>query len=226
VSDRIEEIAKRANVPEGFVRQLVAAGALPSDDGELGSSRAVRRARLLWSWTAAGLSVETVLGLIDKGALSLAFLDAPVMALPERLDRSYEELAAERGAPMSLVQALHQSLGFAPPEPGDMAGEDDVTMLEVARLFRGAGATDDATQRLLAGYADNLRRRKRINPPVSTSANADGRHPRATRPSRLDHPRRVLPSVQVRGTRHTARRHLEWPRVRARAARDAAGPRK
>jgi hypothetical protein len=47
VSDRIEEIAKRANVPEGLVRQLVAAGALPSDDGELGSSRAVRRARLL-----------------------------------------------------------------------------------------------------------------------------------------------------------------------------------
>jgi adenylate cyclase len=158
VSDRIEEIAKRANVPEGFVRQLVAAGALPCDEGELGSSGAVRRARLLWSWTAAGLSVETVLGLIDKGALSLAFLDAPVMALPERLDRSYEELAAERGEPMSLVQALHQSLGFAPPEPGDMAGEDDATMLEVARLFRGAGATDDATLRLLAVYADNLRR--------------------------------------------------------------------
>jgi hypothetical protein len=85
-------------VPEGFVRQLVAAGALPSDEAELGSSRAVRRARLLWSWTAAGLSVETVLGLIDEGALSLAFLDAPVMALPERLDRSYEQLAAERGA--------------------------------------------------------------------------------------------------------------------------------
>jgi adenylate cyclase len=158
VSDRIEEIAKRANVPEGFVRQLVAAGALACDEGELGSSGAVRRARLLWSWTAAGLSVETVLGLIDKGALSLAFLDAPVMALPERLDRSYEELAAERGEPMSLVQALHQSLGFAPPEPGDTAGEDDATMLEVARLFRGAGATDDATLRLLAVYADNLRR--------------------------------------------------------------------
>ena len=39
-----------------------------------------------------------------------------------------------------------------------MAGEDDATMLEVARLFRGAGATDDATLRLLAVYADNLRR--------------------------------------------------------------------
>jgi len=50
--------------------------------------------------------------------------------------------------------------------------------------------------------------------------------PRETRPSRLDHPRRVLPAAQARGTRHTARRHLEWPRVRARAARDAAGPRR
>ena len=37
------------------------------------------------------------------------------MALPERLDYSYEQLAAERGVPMSFLQALHQSLGFAPP---------------------------------------------------------------------------------------------------------------
>jgi adenylate cyclase len=158
VSDRIQEIAERANVPEGFVRQLVAARALPGEEGELGSPQAVRRARLLWSWTAAGLYVETVLALINKGALSLAFLDAPVMALPERLDRSFEQLAAEREVPMSFVQAVHQSLGFAPPEPGDRAGEDDATMLEVAELFRGAGVGDDATLRLLAVYADSLRR--------------------------------------------------------------------
>jgi hypothetical protein len=35
---------------------------------------------------------------------------------------------------------------------------DDAAMLEVAGLFRGAGAADDATLRLLAVYADNLRR--------------------------------------------------------------------
>ena len=119
---------------------------------------AVRRARLLWSWRQAGLTVETVIALVNRGALSLAFLDAPVMDLPERLDRSYEQLAADRGVPMSFVQALHQSLGFAAPEPGDRAGEDDATMLEVAGLFRGAGVGDDATLRLLAVYADNLRR--------------------------------------------------------------------
>jgi adenylate cyclase len=158
LSDRIQEVAERANVPEGFVRQLAAAGALPGEEGGLASGGAVRRARLLWSWTAAGLSVETVLALIDKGALSLAFLDAPVMDLPERLDRSYEQLAAEREVPMSFVQALHQSLGFAPPEPSDRAGEDDATMLDMAGVFRGAGVGDDATLRLLAVYADSLRR--------------------------------------------------------------------
>ena len=140
------------------MRQLVAADALPGEKGELELAAAVRRVRLLRSWTAAGLSVETILTLVNRGALSLAFLDAPVMTLPERLDYSYEQLAAERGVPMSFLQALHQSLGFAPPEPGDRAGEDDETMLEVARLFRGAGAADDATLRLLAVYADNLRR--------------------------------------------------------------------
>jgi adenylate cyclase len=158
VSDRVQEVAERANVPEDFVRQLVSAGALPGEEGELELAGAVRRVRLLRSWTAAGLSVETILTLVNRGVLSLAFLDAPAYALPERLEYSYQQLAADHGVPMSFLQALHQSLGFAPPEPGDRAGEDDATMLEVARLFRGAGAADDATLRLLAVYADNLRR--------------------------------------------------------------------
>jgi hypothetical protein len=54
VSDRIQEVAERANVPEGFVRQLVAAGALPGEEGELELAGAVRRVRLLRSWTALG----------------------------------------------------------------------------------------------------------------------------------------------------------------------------
>jgi hypothetical protein len=97
VSDRIREVAERANVPETFVRQLVAAGALPSEESELELAGAARRMRLLRSWTAAGLSVETILTLVNRGALSLAFLDALVMALPDRLDCSYEKLATDHG---------------------------------------------------------------------------------------------------------------------------------
>ena len=157
MSYRIREVAERANVPEGFVRRLVAVGALPREEEGLGA-REVRRARLLHSWEAAGHSVETITELVERGALSLAFLDAPVMETPERLDRSYEQLAADRGVPPALVQALHQALGFAPPDPADRAGEDDGTMLDAAELFRGAGVGDEATLRLLAVYADSIRR--------------------------------------------------------------------
>ena len=154
---RIREVAERANVPEDFVRQLIDLGALPGEEAGLGAPE-VRRSRLLHSWAAAGLSVETILALVDRGALSLAFLDTPWMERPERLDRSYRQLAADRGVSLELVQALHQALGFAPPEPGDRAGEDDTTMLDIVELFGGAGGGDDATLRLLAVHADSLRR--------------------------------------------------------------------
>jgi adenylate cyclase len=157
MSYRVREVAERAAVPEAFVRRLITAGALPAEEQGLGS-REVRRVRLLHSWEAAGLSIETIVALVERGALSLAFLDAPVMDTPERLDRSYAQLAADRQVPLALVQRIHQATGFAPPEAGDRAGEDDATMLEVAELFRGAGADDDATLRLLAVYADSARR--------------------------------------------------------------------
>jgi hypothetical protein len=35
VSNRIQEVAERANVPEDFVQQLVAGGALPGEEAEL-----------------------------------------------------------------------------------------------------------------------------------------------------------------------------------------------
>ncbi|MDF2746556.1 MAG: hypothetical protein K0S98_840 [Propionibacteriaceae bacterium] len=39
------------------------------------------------------------------------------MALADRLDCSYEKLATDHGVTMSFLRALHQSLGFAPPDP-------------------------------------------------------------------------------------------------------------
>ena len=80
------------------MRRLIAVGALPGEEAGLGS-REVRRTRLLHSWEAAGFSVETIVALVDRGTLSLAFLDAPVMATPERLGRAYPQFATARGVP-------------------------------------------------------------------------------------------------------------------------------
>jgi hypothetical protein len=46
---------------------------------------------------------------------------------------------AAAGLPVETILAL------VDPEPGDRAGEDDATMLDIAELFRGAGGGDNTT---------------------------------------------------------------------------------
>ena len=159
------------------MRRLVEAGALPGEEAGLGP-REIRRVRLLHAWAAAGLSVERIVELVDQGALSLSFLDVPVMATPERLDRSYRRLAGERGVPVAFLQAVHQALGFAPPEPDDRAGEDDLVVLEIAELFRGVGIGDDTTLRLLpctpTACGGSPRPRRSSTRPTSSAACGPG----------------------------------------------------
>ena len=152
-STPLDEVARRANVPIEFVRRLAALGALSEDlpgavKGELG------RVRLLFAWSQAGFPPETIMRLVDQKALSITFLDAPSVRGPGRLDRPYEDIAAERGVPESLVERLHESIGFEPPNPHDRAGEDDLALLAVLELFRSVGVPDEAVIRLFAVYAD------------------------------------------------------------------------
>ena len=119
--------------------------------------RQLGRVRLLYAWSQAGYPPETIMRLVEKKALSITFLDAPALAAG-RLDRRYEDIAAERRVPESLVDRLHESIGFEPPNPNDRAGEDDLALLDVMELFRSVDVPDEAVVRLFAVYADALRR--------------------------------------------------------------------
>ena len=155
-STQIEEVSRRANVPIEFVRRLVALGAL-SEDLSMAVQNELGRVRLLHAWSQAGFPPETIMRLVDKKALSISFLDASVQAA-RRVDRHYEDIAAERGVPESLVERLHESIGFEPPNPYDRAGEDDLALLDVMELFRSVDVPDQAVVRLFAVYADAVRR--------------------------------------------------------------------
>ena len=155
-STQLDEVARRANVPIEFVRRLAALGAL-SDDLSTAVKRELGRVRLLYAWSQAGYPPETIMRLVEKKALSITFLDAPALAAG-RLDRRYEDIAAERRVPESLVDRLHESIGFEPPNPNDRAGEDDLALLDVMELFRSVDVPDEAVVRLFAVYADALRR--------------------------------------------------------------------
>jgi adenylate cyclase len=152
-STPLDEVARRANVPIEFVRRLAALGAL-SEDLPTAVKRELGRVRLFHAWSQAGFPPETIMRLVDQKALSITFLDAPSVQGPGRLDRPYKDIAAERGVPESLVERLHESIGFEPPNPHDRAGEDDLALLAVLDLFRSVGVPDDAVIRLFAVYAD------------------------------------------------------------------------
>jgi class 3 adenylate cyclase len=143
-------------VPIEFVRRLLSLGAL-SEDLSIAVQRELGRVRLLYAWSQAGFSPETIMRLVDHKALSITFLDAPALAVG-RLDRRYEDIAAERRVPESLMERLHESIGFEPPNPHDRAGEDDLALLDVMELFRSVDVPDEAVVRLFAVYADALRR--------------------------------------------------------------------
>jgi adenylate cyclase len=155
----VDELTDQAEVDTDFVRRLIELGALERKEGaEPYGNADIRRVRLLASWEAAGLSVEAIMRVVEKGDLSLSWLDTPVMTRAERLELTYGELCAEEDVPLDLVQALQEALGFAPPDPGDRVREGDRELVRLVRTFLSVGASREPTLRLFRVYADSLRR--------------------------------------------------------------------
>jgi hypothetical protein len=98
------ELAGRARVAPELVGRLVELGILRPGDGEapfgLGD---VRRVRLADACERAGLS--------------LAFLDLVSIAGRPLTETTYEQLCAEQGLPVALVQRIHEPRGWGGPSP-------------------------------------------------------------------------------------------------------------
>jgi adenylate cyclase len=152
-----EEVASRAGVEVGYVRRLAELGALEGREGGYVDAD-VHRVALLHAWEAAGLTAESILAAVRRGALSFSFLETPGWTMPERPDRTYRELSELRGIPPSLVLGLHEALGFQPPSLDDPVRQDDLVMVELAATLLEAGASEAAVRRVFHLYADNLRR--------------------------------------------------------------------
>jgi adenylate cyclase len=153
----IHQVAERAGLEREYVLRLIELGALHR--GENGyEERDVHLVVLLHRWEEAGLSVDSILTAVETGVLTLDFLKTPAWNLPEPLALTYREFAKEQEIPLDLLHAVHEAIGFAPPDPDDRVRPDDAVMTEVARTILGIGASTDTVRRLFRVYADNLRR--------------------------------------------------------------------
>jgi|SRR5438094_2445832 len=153
----LEEVASRAGVDEEYVRRLDELGALEGQ-GERYVEEDVHRVALLRAWEAGGLSPKSILTAVQQGELSLSFLQTPGWALPERPDLTYRGLSEQHRVPLSLVLGLHEAMGFQAPDPDERIRQDDLVMVELARVVLEAGASEAVIRRMFHLYADNLRR--------------------------------------------------------------------
>ena len=153
----LAEVASRAGVEDAYVRRLAELGSLEGQCDGYGEQD-VHRVALLHAWEAAGLSPESILMAVRQGELSFSFLETPGWALPGRPDRTYLELSEQQGVPLSLILGLHEVIGFQAPGPDERVRQDELVMVELARTFLEAGASEAAVRRVFHLYADNLRR--------------------------------------------------------------------
>jgi adenylate cyclase len=153
----IEQVADRAGVDQEYVRRLIELGAIHAEETGYEEPDA-HLVALLHTWEEAGLSPQSILTAVKTGVLSLDFLKTPAWNLPEPLAQTYHDFAEEKDIPLHLLRAVHEAIGFAPPDPHDRVRPDDVVMTELVRTILDIGASEETVRRLFRLYADNLHR--------------------------------------------------------------------
>jgi adenylate cyclase len=159
------ELAGRARVAPELIDRLAALGILTPGDGEAPYTPGdVRRVRLADACERAGLSLDGIGAAIAAGRLSFAFLDLVSLAGQPLTETTYEQLCAEQGLPMALVQRVHEASGLGRPQPGDPIHPLDRDLLGSARMGSMLGLDDGVLIRVARVYGENLRRIAQAEP--------------------------------------------------------------
>ena len=121
------ELAERAGVTPGFVRRLGDLGIIvPVEGGEDYPASDARRVRVAQACDRAGLPLDGIGKAVAEGRLSFAFLEASQYEWAGFSGKTYRQVCDELGLSMGLVRGIHQALGWAPPDEGDIVREDDL----------------------------------------------------------------------------------------------------
>jgi adenylate cyclase len=153
------EAAERAGVAVDDVSRLVEVGIITPQEGDRFSAGHVRRAQLAQSLATAGIPLDGLGASIQRGEVSLDFLDAPVYERFSLLSTvSFQELSERTRVPLPLLMVMREAAGSTPPTPEDLVRDDELTIAsflegQVAASFRPA-----AIERLLRVQGDSLRR--------------------------------------------------------------------
>jgi adenylate cyclase len=159
VSHTRQEAAQRAGVSVTRLNQLVELGILvPNDDDQL-SSGDIRRAGLVQSLEDAGVSLDGLAATLQRGELSLAFMDSDVFERFSSLSpMTFAELSEKTGVPVDLLMIIREASGSAQPTAQDRVRDSELAVVPFLEIQVAEGFRPIAIERLLRATGDGLRR--------------------------------------------------------------------
>jgi class 3 adenylate cyclase len=139
--------------------RLVDLGILAPEDEDRFSSGDVRRVLMAKSLEDAGIALEDVASAIQRGALSLDFLDAPSFERFAHLSaESFQQVSDRARIPLELLTSLREAVGMALPSPDDRLREDEMAIVPFIELQIAEGFRPAAIERVLRVQGDSTRR--------------------------------------------------------------------
>jgi len=154
-----EEAAERAGVKPSYRARLADLGILAPDEPDRCSPGDVRHALMARSLEDAGIPLEGVADAIRRGALSLAFLDAPAYERFAALGaETFQQVSDRTGIPLELLMVIREAIGLAQPSPDDRLRDDEMAIVPFIELQLAEGFRPAAIERLLRVQGDSTRR--------------------------------------------------------------------
>jgi adenylate cyclase len=153
------EAAQRAGVEPSYLGRLVDLGILTPNELDRCSPGDVRRALMARSLEDAGIPLEGVADAIERGALSLAFLDtASYERFAALAAETFQQVSDRTGIPLELLMVVREAIGLAQPSPDDWLRDDEMAIVPFIELQLAEGFRVAAIERLLRVQGDSTRR--------------------------------------------------------------------
>jgi adenylate cyclase len=134
-------------------------GILAPEEPDRFSPGDLRRVLMAKSLEDAGIPLDGLGAAIQRGALSLAFLDAASYERFAALGaETFQQVSDRTGIPLELLMVIREAIGMAQPSPDDRLREDEMLIVPFIELQVAEGFRPAAIERLLRVQGDSTRR--------------------------------------------------------------------
>jgi adenylate cyclase len=139
--------------------RLVDLGILTPETQGRYSDGDVRRALLATSLEGAGIPLDAVAAAVERGSLSLDFMDAEAYERFAAIsNETFSQVSDRTGIPLELLTVIREAIGMAEPAPDDRLREDEMAIVPFLELQLASGFRTSAIERLLRVQGDSTRR--------------------------------------------------------------------